>query len=78
MSDVKYMQAVCEDPSLPPDARVEQLGRLMDESHASCRDLYDCSCPELDRLVGLCKVGEGSKGGACEVETCTAESMHHQ
>lgn len=23
----------------------------MNESHASCRDLYDCSCPELEELV---------------------------
>ena len=34
---------------------LEILGALMDESHASCRDLYDCSCPELDRLCNLAK-----------------------
>ena len=28
-----------------------RLGRLMDESHASCRDLYEISCPELERLT---------------------------
>jgi len=28
-----------------------ELGRLLDASHASCRDLYEISCPELDRLV---------------------------
>ena len=27
------------------------LGELMNASHASCRDLYDCSCPELEELV---------------------------
>jgi N-acetylgalactosamine kinase len=32
---------------------VELLGRLMNESHASCRDLYDCSSDELDRLTSL-------------------------
>ena len=31
------------------------LGELMDASHASCRDLYQCSCPELDELVTLAK-----------------------
>lgn len=28
-----------------------RFGRLMDESHSSCRDLYQISCPELDMLV---------------------------
>ena len=32
-----------------------QLGQLMDASHESCSQLYECSCPELDRLVALCK-----------------------
>ncbi|HHT26660.1 MAG TPA: galactokinase [Firmicutes bacterium] len=27
------------------------FGRLMHESHASCRDLYGISCPELEQLV---------------------------
>jgi len=29
------------------------FGKLMNESHASCRDLYEISCPELDTLVEL-------------------------
>ena len=32
-----------------------ELGHLMDESHSSCSGAYDCSCPELDQLVALCK-----------------------
>jgi len=28
-----------------------KLGRLMNESYISCRDLLNCSCPELDDLV---------------------------
>jgi galactokinase len=31
------------------------FGRLMDDSHASCRDDYEISCPALDRLVGLAR-----------------------
>jgi N-acetylgalactosamine kinase len=34
---------------------VDDFGRLMDESHASCRDDYGISTPELDRLVGIMK-----------------------
>ena len=33
--------------------RLEELGRLMFESHASCRDLYQCSHEKLDKLVEL-------------------------
>jgi N-acetylgalactosamine kinase len=36
----------CKDaPSL------ERLGELMDASHKSCKELYECSCKELDELV---------------------------
>ena len=31
--------------------RVGEFGRLMVDSHASLRDLYDVSCPELDAMV---------------------------
>lgn len=34
-----------------------RLGELMNESHNSCRDLYECSCEELDRLVELARLG---------------------
>ena len=37
------------------DATAIKLGQLMDESHASCSQLYECSCPELDTLVSVCK-----------------------
>lgn len=29
---------------------MSKLGALMDESHTSCRDLYDCSSVELEAL----------------------------
>ncbi|GAU88098.1 hypothetical protein RvY_00854 [Ramazzottius varieornatus] len=32
---------------------VQSLGDLMHDSHVSCRDDYECSCPELDELVDL-------------------------
>lgn len=37
------------------DTTLGALGALMDASHASCRDQYECSCPELEELVGAFK-----------------------
>jgi N-acetylgalactosamine kinase len=41
----------CEDQSLSKQHKIRELARLMNESHSSCRDLYECSCPDLDSLV---------------------------
>jgi len=49
-----------QDPSLGDDA-LRRLGQLMDASHASCAQLYQCSCPELDALVKVAK-GAGAIG----------------
>lgn len=38
---------------------VATFGRLMNESHASLRDLYEVSCAELDALV---EIGQGTEG----------------
>jgi hypothetical protein len=46
------------------------LGELMDASHASCRDLYDCSCNELEALVAAAKV-------CSHCTPCTTLSMLH-
>lgn len=43
------------------DGRLVRLGQLMDASHGSCARLYECSCPELDALVGVAK-GAGALG----------------
>ncbi|VDD79716.1 unnamed protein product [Mesocestoides corti] len=43
------------------DETLQKLGKLMNASHQSCRELYDCSCPELDRLVEVCR-SAGSYG----------------
>jgi N-acetylgalactosamine kinase len=33
----------------------ERLGQLMNESHLSCRELYECSSDELDKIVEMAK-----------------------
>ena len=34
---------------------LKELGKLMNESHYSLRDLYECSCKELETLTNLCR-----------------------
>ena len=44
------------------DGNIHEVGKLMSQSHASCRDDYEVSCPELDTLVSL-GVKNGALGG---------------
>lgn len=76
---VLQFKAVCD--SSPANA-VAQLGDLMNRSHASCRDLYECSCPELDQLVDIClqagAVGSrltGAGWGGCTVSMVPGERI---
>ena len=66
----------CKDmPSL------NRLGELMDASHKSCKELYECSCKELDELVEAFKsagaVGArltGAGWGGCAVALVKKEA----
>jgi len=60
---------LCENSGMP-----SELGQLMDDSHSSLRDLYQCSHPDLEELVDLCKQGgaygcklTGAGWGGCVV-----------
>jgi galactokinase len=62
---------------------LEGAGRVMLESHASLRDLYDVSCPELDLLVELSMAQQGCHGarltgagfGGCAIALVDAERV---
>jgi galactokinase len=60
--------------SSPPPNLLEQLGDLMNTTQISCRELYDCSCPELDELCDLARAAgaagsrlTGAGWGGCSV-----------
>lgn len=59
---VRRFAALCHDAQAAVGARAQSLGRLMNRSHDSCSEKYDCSCPELDALVEVCQDAPGCYG----------------
>ncbi|KFK38119.1 hypothetical protein AALP_AA3G072000 [Arabis alpina] len=43
------------DSNLSDEEKLKKLGDLMNDSHYSCSILYECSCPELEELVQVCR-----------------------
>ncbi|KAH7139489.1 galactokinase [Dendryphion nanum] len=57
---IKFRQLLSSPPEDGKDL-IKSLGDLMNETQTSCRDIYDCSCPELDELCDLAR-GAGASG----------------
>ena len=60
----------------------KKLGDLMNETQASCTDVYECSCPELDELCVIArKAGSygsrltGAGWGGCSVHLVPADKV---
>ncbi|XP_029430385.1 N-acetylgalactosamine kinase isoform X3 [Rhinatrema bivittatum] len=76
---VLQFKKVCDEA---PANALQLLGALMNQSHASCRDMYECSCLELDQLVDIClksgAIGSrltGAGWGGCTVSMVPADKL---
>ena len=62
------------------EGNMDLVAKYMDESHQSCRDLYEISCPEIEELI-KCLKDAGTMGsritgagwGGCTVSLCKNE-----
>eukprot|EP01069_Polyplicarium_translucidae_P009606 Polyplicarium_translucidae@DN3329_c1_g1_i6.p2 len=46
---------VCEDSSIRESAKMQILGQLIDEAHASMSGSFEASCPEIDSLAAAAR-----------------------
>ncbi len=80
---VEENRRVRDGSRLLRDGQFEVFGRLMNASHASLRDLYEVSSPELDALVEIAQQTEGVLGarmtgagfGGCTVSLVRREAV---
>jgi galactokinase len=72
-------------PELLEAGDVQSFGRLMNDCHASLRDLYEVSCPELNVMVSVAQSIEGCYGarltgagfGGCTVNLVAKAQAGH-
>ena len=70
---IKFRSLLSSPPSNSKEL-LQSLGDLMNDTQTSCRDVYDCSCPELDELCDLARAAgscgsrlTGAGWGGCSV-----------
>ncbi|EAT84242.2 hypothetical protein SNOG_07966 [Parastagonospora nodorum SN15] len=70
---IKFRSILSSPPTNGKEV-LQSLGDLMNQTQDSCRDVYDCSCPELDELCELARAAgaagsrlTGAGWGGCSV-----------
>lgn len=51
---VERFARLLRDDCIADGEKLEKLGKILNEGHASLRDLFESSCTEVDRLVQFC------------------------
>ncbi|RWA09297.1 hypothetical protein EKO27_g5820 [Xylaria grammica] len=79
--------SLLEDPAQAPspDNTIQfnqRLGNLMNETQDSCRDVYECSCPEIDEICQIAREAgsygsrlTGAGWGGCSVHLVPANKV---
>lgn len=87
---VRQFLSILENPTSHLDADSgsstetfnRKLGNLMNQTQDSCRDIYECSCPELDNLCAIARRAgsygsrlTGAGWGGCSVHLVPADKV---
>ncbi|CAG8970743.1 hypothetical protein HYALB_00001526 [Hymenoscyphus albidus] len=79
---VLQFMALLSNPSSLDESLNQKLGALMNETQDSCREMYECSCPEIDALCSIArKAGSygsrltGAGWGGCSVHLVPADKV---
>ncbi|KAI8588588.1 ribosomal protein S5 domain 2-type protein [Geranomyces variabilis] len=80
--DVCAQKPTHDASSAANNSLLHDLGALMDASQASCRDQFDCSCPELEELTTIARNAgafgsrlTGAGWGGCTVSLVAEENV---
>lgn len=79
---VREFEAILTGRPQSPDLVPHRLGSLMNATQDSCRDLYECSCPELDELCSIARAAgaygsrlTGAGWGGCSVHLVAEDKV---